>query len=170
MRRRYYPWCLRARPRDTIRCDCRRGRVRRIDSRKGSGYSGYVKPRLRRSTNHYTGHKVLLLEARDRVGGRTWTCVIDGYPYEMGGTWMHWAQPHVWTELSRYGLVDQLEDCHERSYGAMHATYHFAHGKRNVTFDEDVRNLSVPVLMVLSTKQQGILLDAKPGCWFDHLL
>lgn len=54
---------------------------------------------------------------------------------------MHWGQPHVWTELSRYGLIDQLEDCHERSYGAMHATYNFHHGKNNVSFDQDVRNL-----------------------------
>lgn len=47
---------------------------------------------------------VLLLEARDRIGGRTWTADVDGHMYEMGGTWIHWGQPHVWREMVRYGL------------------------------------------------------------------
>lgn len=86
-----------------------------------------------------SGHKVLLLEARDRIGGRTYTSVIEGYPYEMGGTWLHWGQPHVWTELSKYGLVDQLEDSAEGLPGVQHSTsYYFEHGKRTVSLAEDV--------------------------------
>ena len=23
---------------------------------------------------------------------------------DMGGTWVHWIQPHVWAEITRYGL------------------------------------------------------------------
>ncbi|MYB03826.1 MAG: NAD(P)-binding protein, partial [Acidimicrobiaceae bacterium] len=35
-------------------------------------------------------HNVVLLEARDRVGGRIWTSSIgDGIPVELGATWMH---------------------------------------------------------------------------------
>lgn len=48
--------------------------------------------------------QVLLIEARDRIGGRTWTADIDGHMYEMGGTWIHWEQPHVYREMVRYNL------------------------------------------------------------------
>ena len=35
-------------------------------------------------------HNVVLLEARDRVGGRIWTATIgDGIPVELGATWIH---------------------------------------------------------------------------------
>lgn len=54
------------------------------------------------------GYKVLLLEARDRIGGRTYTAEVDGHLYEMGGTWIHWHQPHVWREMSRYGFSTDL--------------------------------------------------------------
>ncbi|KAI8676051.1 Amine oxidase [Fusarium keratoplasticum] len=49
-------------------------------------------------------HHVLLLEGRDRIGGRTWTSNVDGHLYEMGGTWIHWEQPHVYREMARYNL------------------------------------------------------------------
>ncbi|GAA1093279.1 flavin monoamine oxidase family protein [Streptomyces javensis] len=50
------------------------------------------------------GAKVVVLEARDRIGGRTWTDHRLGRDLEMGGTWVHWVQPHVWAEITRYGL------------------------------------------------------------------
>lgn len=54
--------------------------------------------------------RVLVLEARDRLGGRTWykKDALAGKSLEMGGTWIHWYQPHVWAELTRYGL-DTIE-------------------------------------------------------------
>ncbi|KAF9874458.1 hypothetical protein CkaCkLH20_08021 [Colletotrichum karsti] len=56
------------------------------------------------------GKKVLLIEARDRIGGRTWTTYDEkGESYEMGGTWVHWQQPHVFTEIQKYGLDDFVE-------------------------------------------------------------
>ena len=51
---------------------------------------------------------MLLLEGRDRVGGRTLTANIDGHPWELGGTWIHCTMPHVYNEVSRYGLIEQL--------------------------------------------------------------
>jgi monoamine oxidase len=50
--------------------------------------------------------RVLVLEARDRLGGRTWykKDALAGKSLELGGTWIHWFQPHVWAELTRYGL------------------------------------------------------------------
>ncbi|MCE0763283.1 FAD-dependent oxidoreductase [Pseudonocardia kujensis] len=55
------------------------------------------------------GLRTLVLEGRDRVGGRTWTSQMsDGKLVDIGGTYVHWRQPHVWAEISRYGLADDL--------------------------------------------------------------
>jgi monoamine oxidase len=57
------------------------------------------------------GRSVLLLEARDRLGGRTWSADWNGIPVEYGGAWVHWHQPHTWSEITRAGLkVDLSED------------------------------------------------------------
>ncbi len=50
------------------------------------------------------GYRTLLLEARNRLGGRTWTTMFDGSSIEYGGTWVYNNQPFVWTEVERYGL------------------------------------------------------------------
>lgn len=47
---------------------------------------------------------MLLLEARDRVGGQKWTAEVDGHGYEMGGTWTSWCQLFVFREIKRYGM------------------------------------------------------------------
>ena len=44
------------------------------------------------------------LEARDRLGGRTWTAPWEGLDIELGGGWVHWHQPHTWSEIVRAGL------------------------------------------------------------------
>jgi monoamine oxidase len=50
------------------------------------------------------GVRVTLLEAR-RLGGRTFTSDFAGHQVDFGGTWVHWLQPHVWAEISRYGVA-----------------------------------------------------------------
>lgn len=66
----------------------------------GGGFAGVTAAReLQR-----TGFDTVLVEARDRIGGRTWTAEFGGQAVELGGTWVHWFQPHVWAELDRYGL------------------------------------------------------------------
>ena len=50
------------------------------------------------------GRRTLLLEARDRLGGRTWSSEWNGFPIEYGGAWVHWHQPHTFSELTRGGL------------------------------------------------------------------
>lgn len=66
----------------------------------GGGFSGFTAARELRML----GHKVLVLEARDRIGGRTWVDDRLNSRLEMGGTYVHWHQPHVWTEITRYGM------------------------------------------------------------------
>lgn len=66
----------------------------------GGGIAGLITAReLGRS-----GLRVVVLEARDRLGGRVWTDHRLGRDLELGGAWVHWAQPHVWSEITRYGL------------------------------------------------------------------
>ena len=53
------------------------------------------------------GRRVVVLEARDRIGGRTWTTRLPGtdVDVEFGGTWVHpESQPAVAAEIARYSL------------------------------------------------------------------
>ncbi|WP_347038801.1 FAD-dependent oxidoreductase [Glutamicibacter halophytocola] len=64
----------------------------------------------------------IVLEARDRLGGRLYTEKRFGKYLELGGNWMHWTQPHVWAEITRYGLeADRLARAEE--------TFWFANGE-----------------------------------------
>jgi monoamine oxidase len=79
----------------------------------GAGFAGLVAAReLGRG-----GLGVLVLDARDRLGGRTWTDHRLGHDLELGGTWVHWVQPHVWAELTRYGLgIERTPPAEEASW------------------------------------------------------
>jgi monoamine oxidase len=66
----------------------------------GAGFAGLTAARELGSR----GLRVAIVEARDRIGGRTFVAEQDGQRYEIGGTWIHWGQPYVWSELHRYGL------------------------------------------------------------------
>ena len=54
------------------------------------------------------GRSVLLLEGRARLGGRTWTALWNGHQIEYGGGWVHWHQPHTFSEITRAGLTVEL--------------------------------------------------------------
>ena len=66
----------------------------------GAGFAGLVAARELAQR----GLSVRILEARDRIGGRTWYAEGLGRGLELGGTWVHWTQPYVWAELARYGI------------------------------------------------------------------
>lgn len=65
----------------------------------GAGFAGLIAARELGAA----GLNVIVLEARDRIGGRTWTDHRLGQELEMGANWVHWVQPHVWAEMTRYG-------------------------------------------------------------------
>ena len=67
----------------------------------GAGFAGVTAAR----ELSLRGLRTLLLEARPRLGGRTFTMRTAGHDVEMGGTWVGWLQPHVWSEITRYGLT-----------------------------------------------------------------
>lgn len=67
----------------------------------GAGFAGLTA--ARELTQR--GRSVVVLEGRDRRGGRTWTDHRLGEDIELGGTWVHNLQPYVWSELTRYGLA-----------------------------------------------------------------
>lgn len=66
----------------------------------GGGFAGLTAARELGNA----GRRCLVLEARDRLGGRTWTSEFAGVDVELGGGWVHWIQPHVWAEITRYGI------------------------------------------------------------------
>ncbi len=45
-----------------------------------------------------------MIETRNRMGGRTFTAQFDNQQYKIGGTWIHWSPPHIWTEMTRSGF------------------------------------------------------------------
>ena len=66
----------------------------------GGGFAGVTAAR----ELSMRGRTAVLLEARDRLGGRTHTVAHEGRELELGGTWIHPSQPNVWAEVTRYGL------------------------------------------------------------------
>ena len=78
----------------------------------GAGFAGLTAAReLSRQ-----GLRVHIVEARDRIGGRTWLDRRLGRDLEIGGTWVHWTQPYIWAELKRYGLETTPSPEPERAF------------------------------------------------------
>ncbi|HLN07720.1 MAG TPA: FAD-dependent oxidoreductase [Xanthobacteraceae bacterium] len=45
--------------------------------------------------------RVVVLEARDRVGGRGWTRLIAGFPLDLGCGWLHSADENEWSRIAQ---------------------------------------------------------------------
>jgi monoamine oxidase len=79
----------------------------------GGGFAGVAAARELTAA----GLECTLIEARDRLGGRTWYRDWDGDDIEMGGGWVHWHQPHAWAELTRAGQgIGQSDDAELMSW------------------------------------------------------
>jgi pseudooxynicotine oxidase len=77
----------------------------------GGGFAGVTAAR----EASLRGREVLLLEARDRLGGRTWSSTWEGHAIEYGGAWVHWHQPHTFSELTRAGLTVTVSEDVDRA-------------------------------------------------------
>jgi monoamine oxidase len=100
----------------------------------GAGYAGLSA--LRDLT--LAGFNVLLLEARDRIGGRTWTATIDGHNYELGGTYIHWAQPSLWREIARYQMQKDVDAATDLQKGLTEISLTTSAGSRSMSQEEQV--------------------------------
>jgi monoamine oxidase len=79
----------------------------------GAGFAGITAAReLAR-----LGLSSIVVEARDRVGGRTYRSALDGHPVELGGAgYIHWSQPFVWSEVMRGDLRTYAPDPIDKAY------------------------------------------------------
>ncbi|MEM8532375.1 MAG: NAD(P)/FAD-dependent oxidoreductase [Chloroflexota bacterium] len=88
----------------------------------GGGFAGVTAARELRAA----GLSSLIIEGRDRIGGRTWRDTHNGHPFELGGAYVHWSQPHIWSEITRYGLKvvwgseDDIDEIRVLSQGKLH--------------------------------------------------
>ncbi|OJJ56547.1 hypothetical protein ASPSYDRAFT_182263 [Aspergillus sydowii CBS 593.65] len=110
----------------------------------GAGYAGLTACR----DLCIAGFKVLLLEARDRIGGRTYTVDVGGHLYEMGGTWVHWNQPHVYREMSRYRMTTLSTSHTESSAGHNYHSTMFQ-GKAGKMEPETAHNMTEKAFRML---------------------
>lgn len=75
----------------------------------GAGMAGLVAARLLRDS----GFAVTVLEARHRLGGRTWTDSSLGAPLDLGGSWVHGIDGNpltLWCEALGVALVENRGD------------------------------------------------------------
>jgi monoamine oxidase len=50
---------------------------------------------------HDAGKRVIVLEARTRIGGRAWTHETGGFPLDLGCGWLHSADRNPWSGIAR---------------------------------------------------------------------
>lgn len=70
----------------------------------------------------------------------------------MGGTWVHWGQPHVWREISRYNMRNELESSFDFSRGVNHFQLRTNEGEHIMSHEEEVRpSLTSPAALITGT-------------------
>jgi monoamine oxidase len=127
----------------------------------GAGYCGLTAAR----DAAIAGLKVLLIEARDRIGGRSWSSNIEGYPYEMGGTWVYWGQAHVWREIQRYNMQSELELSYDFSRGINKYLLVTPEGTQKFTHEEEDQLMQSGLQKLVNVDGQ----DGREAIVFPHI-
>jgi monoamine oxidase len=70
----------------------------------GAGFAGLAAANALRSA----GLECVVLEARDRIGGRAHTVAVDGHPVDLGCSWIHEPDGNVMTKVARQVGVARL--------------------------------------------------------------
>lgn len=73
----------------------------------GAGFAGLAAARHLRGMGF---QNVEILEARSRIGGRTWTDTLQGQQIELGAGWFHPSQSNVQAALRKYGIGIVYDD------------------------------------------------------------
>ena len=76
----------------------------------GAGGAGLTAARELRAV----GLRVLILEARDRIGGRAFTDASLGVPWDRGCSWLHAADVNPWVAYARQNDFGLIEDRYPR--------------------------------------------------------
>jgi len=98
----------------------------------GGGFAGITAAR----ELSQAGKTILVLEAKDHIGGRAWSSELNGIPIELGGGYVHWSQPHVWAEIHRYGLTIKERPYYAQT-NAMQQTRFLINGKVRMEFSAE---------------------------------
>ncbi len=110
------------------------------------------------------GVSVLVLEARDRVGGRTWTTPVGRGAFDLGGQWIEPGQTRMYDLVKRLGL--RTFPTHTEGETVMVSS------ARRSTYKGTIPKLSplklVRLQMVLSTAERLIKKTSKQTPWLDE--
>ena len=106
----------------------------------GSGLSGLAAAReLQRN-----GANVVVLEARDRVGGRIWTSTKwQNLPFDMGATWIHGQRGNPLTQMADELGIPRVETSYDKSivYSTSGAPLSVAHERELKQLSRQVSNI-----------------------------
>jgi monoamine oxidase len=88
------------------------------------------------------GYDVIVLEARDRIGGRIWTSQELGVPADLGASWIHGYENNPIARLARHHSIDILRTDISSVTPARYRSV--------ALYDQDGRRLSGPETVAIS--------------------
>jgi monoamine oxidase len=96
------------------------------------------------------GHRVTLIEARNRIGGRVWTERRGGVAYDMGASWIHGVKGNPLTKLA-----DQIGAKHVATDYGSSAAFFAKGGAANDAWWEDYNKAEAFVSAALDSVKSG---------------